>query len=48
VLSEQATKTRFEDTASYINPTSPAELLAIAKAQGFVRLFADLPRDTSP
>jgi hypothetical protein len=26
----------------------PAELLAIAKAQGFVRLFADLPRDTSP
>jgi tripartite-type tricarboxylate transporter receptor subunit TctC len=26
VLSEQGTKTRFEDIASYINPMSPAEL----------------------
>src|SRR5882757_10847961 len=28
VLSEPATKQRFEDIASYINPMSPAELLA--------------------
>jgi tripartite-type tricarboxylate transporter receptor subunit TctC len=33
VLSEQATKTRFEDTASYINPMSPAELLAYIRTE---------------
>jgi len=33
VLSEQATKTRFEETASYINPMSPAELLAYIRTE---------------
>src|SRR5712691_1153436 len=33
VLSEPATKTRFEDIASYVNPMAPAELLAYVRTE---------------
>jgi len=33
VLDEEGTKKRFEDIASYINPMSPAELLAYIRGE---------------
>jgi tripartite-type tricarboxylate transporter receptor subunit TctC len=33
VLSEPATKQRFEDIASYVNPMSPAELLSYIRTE---------------
>jgi tripartite-type tricarboxylate transporter receptor subunit TctC len=33
VLGERATKQRFEDIASYINPMSPAELLTYIRTE---------------